>query len=319
MPVFEREAANKLKAISASESTTLRQHAREWRSQREANLSPKTLETYARMIESSLKQFAELRLSEISSDMVAEWVSRTSLKTPKMTRNSYTHMKTLLQNAVRKGKLSVNPCDLERSQLPRKSPKREIFADAAQVSRIIETPLEDWFKTYLAIAFYGGLRRGEILELRKKDFRIRDYKGHKRIDVSVSRSVIYPQGAPMVNENLKTEGSRRVVTLQDKATPYVLRHLKKLNKESSLLFHSSTDTEKHLAQTVLYRNWDRVRKETGFNGILHDARAIDLTNVASTGAPTREIMDRGGHRTAEVAMRYQRNAGRTDEYLDRIK
>jgi hypothetical protein len=98
-----------------------------------------------------------------------------------------------------------------------------------------------------------------------------------------------------------------------------LRHLEKLNKESSLLFHSSTDTEKHLAQTVLYRHWDRVRKETGFNGILHDARAIDLTNVASTGAPTREIMDRGGHRTAEVAMRYQRNAGRTDEYLDRIK
>jgi len=318
LPSFERHAAEKLRTISQGESLTLREHAKEWREQRETSNSPRTLYTYERMLESSLKDFADLPLADITPDMVANWVSKNGKTTPKMTRNSYTHLKALLSNAVRRGKLSSNPCDLERSQLPKKSPWREVYADANQVAKIIECASDEWMKAFLAIAFYSGLRRGEILELRKKDFQVREYKGGHRIDISVSRSVIFPKGAPVVRNELKTQGSRRKVTLQDKGTRLVMDYLEKFTSPNSLLFHSSTDPYKHVSQTVLFTKWNKVRKAAGFEGRLHDARAIDLTNVASTGAPTREIMDRGGHRTAQVAMRYQRNAGRTDEYLDRL-
>jgi integrase len=318
LPTFERQVAEKLKTISQGESLTLREHAKEWREQRETSSSPRTLYTYERMLESSLKNFADLPLADITPDMVASWVSKNGKATPKMTRNSYTHLKALLTNAVRRGKLSSNPCDLERSQLPKKSPWREVYADPQQVAKIIECASEEWLKAFLAIAFYSGLRRGEILELRKKDFHIREYKGRHRIDISVSRSVIFPKGSPVVRNELKTAGSRRKVTLQDKGTRLVMDYLGKFTSPNSLLFHSSTDPDKHVSQTVLFKKWNKVRKAAGFEGRLHDARAIDLTTVASTGAPTREIMDRGGHRTAQVAMRYQRNAGLTDEYLDRL-
>lgn len=57
---------------------------------------------------------------------------------------------------------------------------------------------------------------------------------------------------------------------------------------------------------VLQKHWARARLKAGRPELhLHDLRHTGNTWAAATGASTRELMTRMGHRTSDAALRYQ--------------
>lgn len=71
---------------------------------------------------------------------------------------------------------------------------------------------------------------------------------------------------------------------------------------------------------TFYRAFRHARAEAGRGDLrLHDMRHTGAVMAAQAGATTRELMDRLGHTTSEMAMRYQHVAeGRQAEIARRL-
>jgi integrase len=174
------------------------------------------------------------------------------------------------------------------------------------------------FQAILALAAFGGLRKGEILELRRKDLEIQEDQGERWLRVNISRGVIWNQGVPEVRKP-KTEAGIRSVLLPIGASDLVIKHLTQVPIDpEALLFPKGSNSTQHLAESDLNPIWRKVRKQANYQGRFHSLRTFAATEFAKANPTNQELMDRFGHRDIKTAMRYQRSTGRDLELLRRL-
>jgi integrase len=174
------------------------------------------------------------------------------------------------------------------------------------------------FKALLAFSIYGGLRKGEILELRRKDIEIIDNGSERWIIAHVSRGVIWDNGKAIVRKP-KTSAGVRSVQLHLNASPIIIEHLKDVAiHPDSLLFTRAPGVEEHWSEHQINPTWKKIRAQAGFPHRFHSTRSFHLTYFGITGASLAELMERGGHRDIKTAMRYQRVTGRESELLRKM-
>jgi integrase len=174
------------------------------------------------------------------------------------------------------------------------------------------------FQAILALAAFGGFRKGEILELRRKDLEIQEDQGERWLRVNISRGVIWNQGVPQVRKP-KTEAGIRSVLLPIGASDLVIKHLTQVPIDpEALLFSKGANPTQHLAETDLNPAWRKVRKLANFQGRFHSLRTFAATEFAKANPTNQELMDRFGHRDIKTAMRYQRSTGRDFELLRKL-
>lgn len=272
-------------------------------------LSPNTSSEYARLIRKVLTPLSDMQVRAVTARDIDVWWTRESKRAPAQASKAYTYLAGLMRWAVKRRWITENPCDVFGASTYR-SPREPEIPRAEQVEFMISFA-DERMAAITALAAYGGLRKGEILELRGKDIDQRVVEDETWVHVRVERAVIWDgENNPIVKMPKSRSGVREVL-LPRRAGELISVYLEKnLIGREDLLFSQDGAHSIHWGESMLNPRWRRVRSSAGYTGRFHSLRAFHLTQYAVAGATTRELMERGGHRDVATAMRYQRNLGR---------
>jgi integrase len=156
------------------------------------------------------------------------------------------------------------------------------------------------YQALILVAGLGGLRWAELVGLRRR-----------HVDLAGARLHVVEQAAEFAGKFIvgppKTDAGRRVVTLPNLAVTALAEHLDRYAAPGpdGLVFLSARG--KNLARSSFRRLvWLPAVRKVGLDGLrVHDLRHTAATLAAATGATTKELMERMGHTSPGVALRYQ--------------
>ena len=318
---YEQELAVKQGDLDPKR-VTLSELAAHWRSVRVRKdgqlLSPRTYDEYERIVEVTLAEFKDEPIAQISTQQLEKWLAKKRQAAPSMAVHAYKHLDTLMTYALKNRYIRRNPCDIEGATSYRPEKEREV-PSRSQVEALIEHA-EGQFKFMVALAAASGLRRGELLELRRRDISEFEENGEVWIQVSVSRAVIQRKKEHIVKVP-KTRSSIRTVILPLSINDQVRKYMRGIPNISpdALLFATDPEHVQHWNESRVRSKWEHLRPMAGFEGTFHSLRAFAATQFGLTGATSREIMERFGHANLEVAARYQRTTGRETQLLKALR
>jgi len=302
-------------------TVTLRQLSEHWlqiRLNRQGKpLSHYTSSEYRRYINTSLGQFADKPIRTITPTQVEQWWSARFETHRRATNAAYKYLKSLLTWAVKRRLIIENPCQIEGASTY--TPKEETkVPSTVEVDLMIQNS-DGPLRAIIALAAYCGLRKGEIFELRRKDLTSLEAGEDTWWVVNVTRSVGWTSESETVVGPPKTPGSIRALPVPRVAERIILDHLAGIpSHPEALLFSRDLEASQHWRKSQLNPLWRALRASAGYSGRFHSLRGYHLTQYATTGASLREIMERGGHRNIQVAMKYQRAAGRALDLIERL-
>lgn len=277
-------------------SIPLRDWAESWLVERD--LTPKTRALYRDLLDSRiLPALGDEKLTNITPAAVRAWYAGMGKTHPTRTAHTYSLLRTILGTAVSDGLLTVNPCQIARAG---KAPKRreiEVLTPAELAAVVDEMP--DRYKVAVLLAAWCALRFGELVELRRRDVT------EDGTVLRVRRAAVLVDGKYVVGPPKSAEGVRDV-TVPPHVVPLLLEHLDTFTAggRDALVFPSSRGNRmSHRTFTKPFK--DAVAAVGRESVRVHDLRHFGAVAAAQAGATTRELMDRLGHATPAMSMRYQ--------------
>lgn len=317
---FRSEEAEKKKKKAGDEK--FQNFALRWVEERTTpNGTPLAIRTkaeYKRIIETGkLAPFAEVPISQITTDMVrAWWADEARGKAITSASHAYTLLKSVMSTAVEDDLILKNPCTIRGASTARTGNDRRIPTDE-EISAILNAATGSKYQNVIRLAAYGGLRIGEILPLEKADITPIYEKGTKTptgLEISVKKHLIHDKENQKwtVIDGAKSEAGVRDVAIygQDVVTPiweWVT------TRPDGYLWPGKNGS---VASYYTFRTtWQRWKKKANLKGFdFHSLRAYHGTRFAQkTDASLKEIMARLGHSTPEAALRYQHSGDRDHE------
>jgi integrase len=278
---------------------TLAEWAKRWQATT-TNLRPTTRNLYAYLLRRFLlPTFGKAALSSIDVLAVRAWLASLQAQqlSPSTVAKAYRLLSRILGAAVEAGYLVRNPCTVKGAGQERAPEMR--FATVAQITALAEA-VGARYRALVLVAAYGGLRWGELVGLRVK-----------RVDLLHGQVTVAEQVAE-VNGQLnpgppKTSAGRRTITLPSVAAVALAEHLTEFAEPGpeGLVFPAPKGG--YLRRSNFRRRWwVRATRAAGVDGLrLHDLRHSAATLALAAGANTRELMERMGHTSPQVALRYQ--------------
>jgi integrase len=275
----------------------LDEYADAWLEQR-GDLRPSTRQDYADIIRIHIApKLGGHRLGSLSPADVRAWHAELACGGPARAAKAYRVQRAILNTAVADELIVRNPCRV-RGGGQEHSTERPI-ATIAQVDALA-TAIEEPLKALVLLAAWCGLRRGELLGLRRQDIDL-----DAQI-VKVERAVQHLKDNSAVVGPPKTAAGRRVVAIPPHILDDLADHLARWvgpDREAPVF---AGPGGRPLYPVALNRAWQRARKTAGLTHLhLHDLRHSGSTLAAATGASTRELMARMGHASAQAALIYQ--------------
>ena len=306
-------------AKAAARSITLRELADEYRESKRSRSGDPLADTYKIQLKRyiDLADFADKPIGEITAADVTTWFNGQSSRKANQASKAYTWIRSVFIEAIERKLITENPCRIKsagqftsQAELP--------IPDVAQM-RIMYELAQGEIKTYLAIAAGGGLRRGEIHELRKKHIQIETIGDRQIVYIDIRKAVQRVPGQGSKQSKTKTAGSVRRIALDQIDGKIVRDHLASMNSidPEALLFCSNRKTNSYWAINYAYDKLKVIFAEAGWNGSPHRLRAYAATQYGME-ANLVEIMERFGWKNPKTAMRYWRSTGREIELLDRL-
>jgi len=147
-------------------------------------------------------------ITQLKKQHIKEWVQdRLEINTPKTVREYLTSIRGVIHVAIDLEHIKDNVAD--NIKLPTHHKKVIEPFSQEEVIKILDNA-NDWFRLYLAIGFYTGMRTGEIMALTRADINLKYRVIHVRRSVSKNK-VSSP----------KTEMSIRDVPILDDLVPYL--------------------------------------------------------------------------------------------------
>jgi integrase len=170
---------------------------------------------------------------------------------------------------------------------------------AAKVADLIEA-IAPRLRVIVLLGAYCGLRRGEILALRRTDVDLL----HGRISVTAQHQQL--RDGTLLVANPKTSAGRRPVLIPRALLPALDAHLAEwAGPGPDELFFVGIKGGP-LRPHVWQKQWNGARIAAGVPDLhFHDLRHFAGTSAASTGASIRELMAFLGHATPRAALIYQ--------------
>jgi integrase len=265
-----------------------------------ANLRPGTLVLYDYLLRRFLlPAFGAVPLGRLDPMTVRAWLAglhRDGQVTPTTIAKAYRLLRRILNIAVEAGYLPRNPCTVKGAGTEPAAEMRH--ASIPQLHQLADA-VPARYRALILIAGYGGLRWAELVGLRRRHV---DLVGAR---VRVVEQAVEVAGKIIVSPP-KTDAGRRVVTLPRVAVEALAEHLEQDAEPGPDGLVFTTPRGAYLRSPFNRFVWRPAVARVGLEGLrVHDLRHTAATLAAAAGATTKELMERMGHTSPAVALRYQ--------------
>lgn len=289
----------------ASADVTLAEYAPRWLDARLTNrgepLRPRVRELYQGQLERHiLPTLGDLACARLTTATVRAWAAQ--MRGPdgpgaSTAAKCYRLLRSIMNTAVEDGLATVNPCTIKGAGVE-PSDERPI-PTVAEVYALAEA-IAPRFRCVVLLAAFVGLRKGELLGLRRCDIDL----DAREVTVAQQRQ-IDRDGSHLVGPP-KSEAGRRTVILPAAVVDELRHHLETYAQPGAEGYVVTGEKGGPITPHMLQSNWNRARHDVGIDHIhLHDLRHLAGTLAATTGAGTKELMHRLGHASPQAALRYQ--------------
>lgn len=338
---FEREFAQTIKNESPSCRMTVKDLYKEYYAKKQAELREQSLRGIKTYIENHvIPSLGNVKLSKLNKPLLQKWKAEINEKTVKdrgkkklslrTKQHIYREFKALLNYAVAMDYLSKNPLtaignfketmtfDSERGIDFYTPEEFRAYIKAARENAENSSYLEAWdFYVFFNIAFYTGLRKGEIHALKWSDI-----DGNY---LSVSRSIAQKLKGADRETPPKNKSSIRTIQMPKQLIVVLNEHKKRYSaiKDFNDEFRICGGT-KPLRDSTLDNKNKMFAKAAGIKHIrIHDFRHSHASLLANEGINIQEIARRLGHSKIEITWNtyshlYPREEERAVKVLENI-
>jgi len=291
-------------------SLTVTDYAEQWLTQR--TLRSRSQAQYRSLINNHIvPALGGLKLQALRPATIRQWYADLGSEYPTRNANAYGLLHAILATAVQDEILDANPCRIRGAMATDRQRDIAVLSptDLSAVAAGMPPPLS----ASVLLLGWCGLRPGEAFELRRRD--VRD-----GAVLAIRRQVTYRDGEFTVGPP-KTKAGIRDVTIPPHVRQAVVDHLRQhVGRGPDALLFPDPETGGHLREWSYRRAFKPIMAGLGYPSFrVYDLRHTGATFAAQSGATTKELMNRIGHTTPAMAMRYQHVAdGRDAEIAERI-
>lgn len=268
-------------------------------------------ETCLRNLRLHLAPLVDVPLRAITPVVVREWHATASRGSGGRTSiaQSYRFLRAVMNAAVREGAIPRNPCQIPGAGADRA--RERTVATPAQVAALVEA-ITPRYRAAVLIAAWGGLRRGEIIALRRDD-----------IDLEAGTVTVRRNRAELLESKVsydkdpKTKAGRRTLSLPPHILPVLAEHLESCAGPDRVFIGRNGQP---MRGDAVRQAFVRARTKVGMDGFtFHDLRHTGQTLAAATGATLADLKERLGHSSSAAALRYLHTVeGRDREIADAL-
>ncbi len=274
-----------------------RDYAKSWLASR-PDLRPRSVIVYRSLLECHLSPtFGDTPIAKVSPSLVRTWHAALVAEKAGSAPAAYRLLRAVFSSAVHDGLLLRSPC-----RVPKAGSDRSIERPMLTVAQVrsLTLAMPGHLQAAVTLAAWGGLRRGEVLALRRCDV------DELRSVVRVERGQVELSDGTLVFGPPKTDAGVRNVHLPEPAVSDLTSHLASYvgPEPDALVFTGRGGVP--MRPKTLATAFNSARLRCGLPGVrFHDLRHFALTMAAATGATTKELMRRAGHSSPAAALRYQ--------------
>ncbi|GAB18113.1 putative integrase [Gordonia effusa NBRC 100432] len=287
--------------------TTVRNYADQW--VRERDLAPTTRRLYRNALDTRiLPTFGDERLADITPALVRTWWAGLNSNTPTGNSHAYRLLRTIFGTAVGDKLIDENPVRVEGAGKLAQRRELEVLTAAELRAVVDDMPVE--YRAATLVLAWCGLRFGELIELRRKDIERAD---GVPVAVKVRRAASRVDGAIVVGEP-KSDAGIRDVAIPPHVGAELAKHMReRVNNGPDSFMFSTRRGGARLTQRAFTLAFKKSAASVGRGDLrVHDLRHTGATLAAQAGATTRDLMDRLGHSTPAMSMRYQHSSAARD-------
>jgi integrase len=224
---------------NASSKLTVDNYSSIWFGRHQTNWSHTTIRGYSQKYNTHIKpNFGGIKLTDFSASTYHDWA-----KFQTMSGKSMNDIRSILNQIFKEAFLDeiidINP--IERTRLSKNTQKEPEPFNQVEINKILAS-LEPPYRQYFQLAFYTGMRTGELIALRWQDIDLENSKIHIRRSISHG-----------IEKEPKTKGSVRDMDMHAQAYE-ALSNLKKNHTAESYRVFTDPKTQK------TYKNAEGLRK-----------------------------------------------------------
>jgi integrase len=226
---------------------------------------------------------------------------------PTARAHAYALLRTILSTAVDDGLIPANPCRIRGGGQTQRAHEIRLLT-APELVKLVQA-MPEALRAGVLLSAWCGLRYGELAELRRRDVEPDGSVLHVR------RGVVYIDGQHIVSAPKSAAGVRDIAVPPHLA-PAVLDHLDHHTAKGtgSLLFPGEDGN--HLAHWKFRHQLYKSARVIGCDDLhVHDLRHLGAVLAAQSGATIKELMQRLGHTSPAMSMRYQHVAAGRDAQI----
>lgn len=235
-----------------------------------------------------MKALGDIRMEDINAYIA----DRLAIVKPSTVDRELNTLNSILNDAVRNGRLERNPC-LHMDPI-KGIQGRQRFLDATEVKRLLEEAerVGQWFSDFILWMLHSGMRKGEVLSLEWRDVR------H------------LPNGRSIVLVERSKADRGRIVTCTDTMAQILQRQQARLEerKNKAKGEKKGRAVSSHvfpIAKMTLRRKWELVREKAGLSDVtIHDLRRTHSTQAVVAGVDLRTLAGRLGHSNLSMLERH---------------
>lgn len=223
-------------------SMTFGEYADHWLTNAKGTREKNTIAMYRNVIDVHLAAVAFLPLTQFQHSHFLQIINAASDK-PRTCEQIYITVKQILRMAVQDRILTQNDFELivTNISLPKKIKREKRALTLLERYAIKTADFSDKEKLFVAILYSCGLRREEILALRRADF---DFKTH---EISIDKVIIFDGNNPEIKPTTKSErGFRRV------PFPAMDQYADQITQEEGFLFGRGDKPLTHSGYCVMW-------------------------------------------------------------------
>ncbi|MGQ0846278.1 MAG: tyrosine-type recombinase/integrase [Sporichthyaceae bacterium] len=283
-------------------------YAEAWLEQRP--LATRTRDLYRSLLDRHLTpRWGDVPLDAITSTSVRQWYGRLDKSKPRAVANTYSLFKTILETAVGDDLISSNPCKIKGAGQYRRA-KEPAMATLAEIAEL-RAAMPSHYRCAVDLGVWASLRIGEVIGLQRADVTLSAADAPVQFGVVHVRRSVGRTSAGREEKLPKSEAGTRDVPLPPHIVPDLREHLatRCASGRSAWVFPAGMNPSVSVSADVLREAFETARHKIGRDDLVfHHLRGIGATLAARAGATVRELQDRLGHATPNMALAYQRVA-----------